>query len=63
VDVPRPYRVEVIADNSGKWCGNGLKFAAVELAEAYAVDLWSRWTLVRSWRVIDDDQKVWKESK
>jgi len=63
VDLPEIYRVEVIADNSGQWCGNGKKFATVELAETYARDLWSRWTLVRSWRVIDDDQKVWEESK
>ena len=30
------YRVEVIADNSGKWAGNGLTFPTVEQAEVYA---------------------------
>jgi hypothetical protein len=46
------YKVEVIADGSGKWCSNGLTFPTVEQAEAYARDLAWRWTLVRSWRVV-----------
>lgn len=49
------FKVEVIADNSGKWCGNGLTFSTVDAAEIYARDLFSRWTAVRSWRVIDID--------
>lgn len=48
------YRVEVIADNSGKWCGNGLRFDSVEKAAAYAQDLFMRWTAVRQWRVVDE---------
>lgn len=47
-----PFRVEVIADSSEEWVGNGLTFATQEEAEAYAKDLWSRWTAVRSWRVV-----------
>ena len=46
------FRVEVIADNSGKWAGNGLTFPTVEQAEVYARDLAWRWTLVRKWRVV-----------
>jgi hypothetical protein len=46
------YAVEVIADSSEVWCGNALKFPTIEAAEAYAKDLWSRWTAVRSWRVV-----------
>jgi hypothetical protein len=46
------FKVEVIADNSGKWAGNGLTFDTVDAAEAYARDLMSRWTLVREWRVV-----------
>lgn len=46
------YKVEVIADSSGKWCGNGLTFDTKEAAEQYARDLFSRWTAVRDWRVV-----------
>jgi len=28
------WKAEVIADSSGKWCGNALRFAAREEAEA-----------------------------
>ena len=49
----KPYKVEVIADSSGTWCGNGLKFATTEEAEIYAKDLAGRWTLVSAWRVVD----------
>lgn len=52
------YKVQVIADNSGKWVGNGLEFATVEEAKSYAVDLFSRWMAVRQWRVIDADMNV-----
>jgi hypothetical protein len=47
------FRVEVIADNSGKFCGNALVFETVEMATNYAKDLSWRWTAVRSWRVVD----------
>jgi len=46
------YKVEVIADSSGKWCGNGLRFDTIPEAEAYARDLMSRWWLVTDWRVV-----------
>ena len=46
-----PFKVEVIADLSGKWCGNGISFEAAADAAAYAQDLARRWTLVRAWRV------------
>jgi len=48
------YKVEVIADSSGKWVGNGLTFDTKDLAIAYASDLFMRWTSVREWRVVDD---------
>jgi hypothetical protein len=50
---PRSFAAEVIADNSGTWCGNGLRFVTRDQAEAYARDLFSRWTLVREWRVVE----------
>lgn len=46
------YRVEVIADDSGKWVGNALLFDTQKEAEAYADDLAQRWTLVQDWRVV-----------
>ena len=49
------WKVEVIADSSGKWWGNGLVFATKEAAEEYAKDLTWRWTeygyVARVWRV------------
>ena len=49
----KPYKVEVLADSSGKWVPNDLRFATTEEAKAYALDLAIRWTLVRDWRVVD----------
>jgi hypothetical protein len=46
------YAAEVIADNSGKWVGNGLRFATEEEAQAYVTDLMMRWTAVRDTRVV-----------
>lgn len=48
------YRVEVVADSTGNWVGNALVFVDLEEAKQYAIDLFSRWTAVREWRVIDD---------
>jgi hypothetical protein len=47
------YRVEVLADSSGKWCGNGMTFASTEEAREYAFNLAMRWTAVRDWRVVE----------
>lgn len=47
-------KVEVIADSTGKWVGNGLRFHGLEEAKTYGADLFSRWTAVRSWRVVDE---------
>ncbi len=52
------WKAEVIADNSGKFCGNRLRFATKEEAECYARDLAGRWTLVREWRVVESDEPV-----
>jgi hypothetical protein len=49
---------EVIADNSDKWCGNGLRFATKEEAEQNVFDLSMRWTMVRDTRVIESDEPV-----
>lgn len=47
------YAVEVIADNSGKWVGNGVRFPTEAAAKRYGEDLFLRWTLVREWRVVE----------
>lgn len=49
------YRPEVVADDSGKWAGNQLRFRTREEAELYAVDLSMRWILVREWRVVESE--------
>jgi len=54
----KEYRVEVIADSSGKWCGNGLSFDTVSEAKTYALDLYSRWVLVEKWRVVNKSETV-----
>jgi hypothetical protein len=52
------WKPEVIADNSGKWCGNALRFATKEEAEANVRDLSYRWLLVRDTRVVESDEPV-----
>jgi hypothetical protein len=44
------WKSEVIADSSGKWCTNALRFTTKREAESYAQDLAMRWTLVRDHR-------------
>lgn len=51
------FKVQVIADNSGTWCGNALLFETREKAETYARDLMMRWTLVREWRVVPAEKE------
>jgi hypothetical protein len=51
------YRVEVIADNSGKWCSNQLTFETEAEAKVYAFDLMMRWTLVREIRVVEVEEE------
>jgi hypothetical protein len=52
------WKPEVIADSSGKWCGNALRFATQEEAEASAANLAMRWTLVRDYRAVECDDPV-----
>ena len=51
--VSKMFKVEVIADSSGTWCGNALTFTTREEAERYAKDLYARWSAVRQWRVVE----------
>lgn len=56
---PRPpasWKVEVIADSSGQWCGNAVRYASKKAAEIGAADLAWRWLAVRDWRVVESDE-------
>jgi hypothetical protein len=52
------FAPEVIADNSGKWSGNALRFATREEAEANVRDLAFRWFAVRETRVVESADPV-----
>jgi len=52
------YIPEVIADSTGKWIGNALRFATKAEAEAYVQDLMWRWTAVRDTRVVESADPV-----
>ena len=52
------WKPEVIADSSGQWCGNALRFATREEAEANVADLKARWWLVTDTRVVESDDPV-----
>ena len=54
---PRSYKVEVQADSTGTWAGNGLRFATEGQANAYGFDLACRWTAVREYRVEPSDDE------
>ncbi len=50
------WKPEVIADDSGKWCGNGLAFLKKEDAEEWVKGLEQRWFLVRATRVVESEE-------
>lgn len=54
----KSWKTEVVADNSGKFVSNGLRFATRKEAEEYAIDITWRWTLVRDTRVVESDDPV-----
>lgn len=49
---------EVIADSTGTWSSNGLRFATEEEAKDYVKDLEWRWTSVRDTRVVESSDPV-----
>jgi hypothetical protein len=60
------WKPEVIADSSGKFVGNALRFATKEEAEKNVAHLKDRWILVRETRVIEVDDPVnsaWVDGK
>lgn len=52
------WRPEVIADSSGKWTPNALRFATREEAERWVGDLSMRWLAVRETRVMPSPDPV-----
>ena len=52
------YSPEVIADSSGKFVGNNLRFATQDEAERYVNDLADRWMLVIATRVVPTQDPV-----
>ena len=54
----KSYAPQVIADSTGEWCGNALRFATRKEAERQVSDLAFRWTSVRETRVIESDDPV-----
>jgi hypothetical protein len=49
---------EIIADGTGKWSGNALRFATREEAESNVRDLAFRWFAVRETRVVESTDPV-----
>jgi hypothetical protein len=43
----KSWKVEVIVKGESSWSSNGLRFATVEEAAAFAADLSSHWSAVR----------------
>jgi len=52
------HAVEVIADDSGEWAGNAMRFATEAEAQRYADDLSARWFAVRQTRVVPSEDPV-----
>jgi hypothetical protein len=53
---PVSYAPEVFVE--GRWSCNGLRFATLEEAEASALNLMTRWTLVRDARAVETTDPV-----
>lgn len=52
------YKVEVIADNSGKWCSNGQRYATEAEALVKGKSLADRWMAVREMRVVPSEDMI-----
>lgn len=53
------YEVNTAGDPEDSWAGNAIRYKTADTAEASARDLFSRWTAVRRWRVVDDRDEVY----
>lgn len=52
------FAAQVVADSTGKFVGNALRFATKEEAERYAQDLFNRWMSCTDKRVVETDDPV-----
>jgi hypothetical protein len=52
------WKPEVLADSTGVWAGNALRFATREEAESNVRDLEMRWFAVKQTRVVECDDPV-----
>jgi hypothetical protein len=52
------WKAEVIADSSGRWVGDTLRFATQQEAWSYLQDLTYRWTAVSYERVVESTDPV-----
>ena len=54
------YRVQVntFGDHDGVFTGNAMVYETADEAEAAVRDLFQRWTAVKFWRVIDENDAV-----
>lgn len=52
------WKIEVLAHGEKTWASNALRFATREEAEAYASDLFRRWTSVEGTRAVESDDAV-----
>ena len=53
----RSWAPQVVADSSGHWAGNGLRFAEREAAVSWVKGLSQRWLLVENIRVVACDDE------
>jgi hypothetical protein len=52
------FAIEVIADSTCQWTGNGIRLATREEAVAYGRDLYSRWMAVTKVREVESSDPV-----
>lgn len=60
------WKPQVIADRTGNWAGNALRFATKEEADANVANLASRWLAVREVRSVECDDPVshaWRDDR
>lgn len=56
--LPMSWKVEVVADSSGNWCNNSVRFASREEADAYGQHLLERWPAARQVRTVESTDPV-----
>lgn len=52
------YQVNTYGDREGVFTGNAVDFDTADKAIAAAKDLFQRWTAVKFWRVVDEQETV-----